>query len=96
MLRPVHGRFLLAITLCCLANSTVRAEVINLTVAPSSSLNLTFSLPEVMRSTTVSRTVTGSLTENLTFGTVAGFGTVATAGQLQSGSLSLVTVHTSG
>lgn len=89
MPRHHHGRLLLTLALAGLFAAPVGAETLNLTTLPDSVVNLTFSLPEVMRSATVSRNIAGTLTENLNFGTVAGFGTVATSGQIQSGNLSL-------
>ncbi len=80
------GGWLLALGLLI---NPVSAATITLNVNPSSTLGLTFSIPEVMRSGTVTVPVTGSLTEDLTFGVQSGFGTVATAGKLSGGTLNL-------
>ncbi len=84
------GRLAASIALVVVAGpAMVFGEAISFSVVPNSTLSLNFALPELMRSTSVTRNVAGTLGENLTFGVQSGFGTIATAGQLQGGTLSL-------
>ncbi len=66
---------------------SVSAETISLSANAGSSLTVVAALPELMRQGTLSVPVGGTSNQNLTFGTVGAFGTVATAAQLQGGSL---------
>lgn len=70
------------------------AAPVTLSLVPDSSLSLTFSSPIWQRSTTVTQGFTGTITADLTLGTQAGFGQVATIGRLLSADLSGANVTT--